>query len=154
MGPQVIASVVKRFDRGVEYAVADYAQRRLTSGRDITLNIGNDAVSLVGISPQVAPSIRARLEHIISTMRARLRQAIGLACSAEGKDPIHLATARPNTASTESRTRVTAPFLRACASPALRAMGFRMRKSIKIAPASNSTSPRGSHPGGQGFESP
>ena len=70
MGAQVIASVVKRFDSGVEYAIADYAHHRLTTGRDITLDIGNDAVSLVGISPQVAPSTRARLEHIITTMRA------------------------------------------------------------------------------------
>ena len=70
MGPQVIASVVKRFDSAVEYSVALYVQHRLASGHDITLNLGNDAVGLVAISPRVAPSVRARIEHVISVMRA------------------------------------------------------------------------------------
>jgi basic membrane protein A len=71
MGPQVIASVVKRFDSAIEYSIALYLEHRLVSGHDITLNLGNEAVSLVGISPQVPPSVRARIEHVISVMRAR-----------------------------------------------------------------------------------
>jgi len=44
--------------------------RRPLSGQDITLNLGNEAVSLVGIGPQVPPSVRARVEQVISVMRA------------------------------------------------------------------------------------
>jgi basic membrane protein A len=70
VGPQVIASVVKRFDSAIEYAIAQYLQHRLASGHDITLNLGNEAVSLVGISSNVSASVRSRVEHVISVMRA------------------------------------------------------------------------------------
>jgi DNA-binding SARP family transcriptional activator/basic membrane lipoprotein Med (substrate-binding protein (PBP1-ABC) superfamily) len=70
LGPQVIGSVVKRFDSAIQYAIGLYLRHRLASGHDITLNLGNDAVSLVGVSPQVPASVRARIEHVISVLRA------------------------------------------------------------------------------------
>jgi basic membrane protein A and related proteins len=72
LGPQVIGSVVNRFDLAVEDVVQLASSHELRPGRDIPLNLGNDGIDLVGISDQrVPPRIRANLARVINTMRAR-----------------------------------------------------------------------------------
>ncbi|MGN6168725.1 MAG: BTAD domain-containing putative transcriptional regulator [Solirubrobacteraceae bacterium] len=69
MGPQVIGSVVKRFDSAVELAVQLEVNHELRPGRNYTLNLGNDGVGLVGIGPQVPTEVQRKLERVITTLK-------------------------------------------------------------------------------------
>jgi DNA-binding SARP family transcriptional activator len=69
LGPQILASAVKRFDRATEVAVALFARGELPPG-DIHLNLANDSIGLVGISDRVPAPVRTRLETIASRLRA------------------------------------------------------------------------------------
>jgi len=71
LGPQILASAVKRMDRATELAVTLFARGRLPAGRDLKLNLANDAAGLVGISDRVPQQARARLEAIAERLRAR-----------------------------------------------------------------------------------
>lgn len=71
LGPQILASAVKRTDRATELAVTLFARGELPGGRDIKLNLANDALGLVGISDRVPPQTRTRLETIAERLRAR-----------------------------------------------------------------------------------
>jgi basic membrane protein A and related proteins len=71
LGPQILASAVKRVDRATELAVTLYARGELPRGRDIKLNLANDALGLVGLSDRVPPQTRTRLEAIAERLRAR-----------------------------------------------------------------------------------
>jgi DNA-binding SARP family transcriptional activator/basic membrane lipoprotein Med (substrate-binding protein (PBP1-ABC) superfamily) len=71
LGPQVIGSVIKRFDLAVEDVVQLASSHKLRPGTDIPLNLGNDGIDVIGISDQqVPPRIRAKLARVINTMRA------------------------------------------------------------------------------------
>jgi len=70
LGPQILASAVKRMDRATELAVTLFARGRLPAGRDLKLNLANDAAGLVGISDRVPQQARARLEAIAERLRA------------------------------------------------------------------------------------
>ena len=71
LGPQVIGSVVKRFDSAVDLAIQLDASHELHAGRDYTLNLGNQGVDLVSLSPLVPNSVRIKLDHVITQMTAR-----------------------------------------------------------------------------------
>ena len=68
-GPQVIGSVVKRFSAAVEQAVQLQINGQLHPGRDLSLNLGNGGVDVVGLN-DVPASVRGRLEHVILRMTA------------------------------------------------------------------------------------
>jgi basic membrane protein A len=71
LGPQILASAVKRFDRATEAMVAYAVQGKLPRGGNVTLNLGNDAIGLVGISDRVPGSVRRKLEQVAAKLRAR-----------------------------------------------------------------------------------
>ena len=70
LGPQILASAVKRFDRATEAVVALAVDGKLPRGGNVTLNLANDAVGLVGISNQVPESTRRKLEAVAAKLRA------------------------------------------------------------------------------------
>src|SRR5262249_11994529 len=71
LGPQVIGSVVKRFDNAVGLAVQLGSSHDLHPGRDYMLNVGNQGVALVGLGPLVPTAVRTKLLHVITAMTAR-----------------------------------------------------------------------------------
>ena len=71
LGPRILASAVKRFDRATEAVVAYAVQGKLPNAGNVTLNLANDAVGLVGISNQVPESNRRKLEAVAARLRAR-----------------------------------------------------------------------------------
>jgi basic membrane protein A len=71
LGPQVIGSVVKRFDSAVELSVQLAVHHDLRGGRDTVLNLGNDGVDVVSLGVQVPAGVRTRLEGVITALRAR-----------------------------------------------------------------------------------
>ena len=77
LGPQILASAVKRLDRATELGVALFARGALPRGGDLKLNLANDAIGLVGISDRVPPGVRARLERVAARLRARDTRAGG-----------------------------------------------------------------------------
>jgi DNA-binding SARP family transcriptional activator/basic membrane lipoprotein Med (substrate-binding protein (PBP1-ABC) superfamily) len=71
LGPQILASAVKRIDRATALAVSLFANGTLPPGGNLRLNLGNDALGLVGISDRVPERVRARLEAVAARLRAR-----------------------------------------------------------------------------------
>ncbi len=71
LGPQVIGSVVKRFDSAVELSVQLAVHHDLRAGRDTVLNLGNDGVDAVSLGSQVPAGVRTKLERVITALRAR-----------------------------------------------------------------------------------
>ncbi len=71
LGPQVIGSVVKRFDSAVELSVQLAVHHDLRVGRDTVLNLGNDGVDVVSVGSQVPAGVRTKLEGVITALRAR-----------------------------------------------------------------------------------
>jgi basic membrane lipoprotein Med (substrate-binding protein (PBP1-ABC) superfamily) len=61
LGPHILASTVKRFDRAVELVVQWYEQGTLPKGEDIVLGIDDDAVGIVGLSPKIPAVIREKM---------------------------------------------------------------------------------------------
>jgi len=70
LGPHILASAVKRFDRVVELSVSWYLEGRLPPGEDIELGLADDAVAIVAISPEVPPEIRSKLAQEAARLRA------------------------------------------------------------------------------------
>ena len=70
LGPQILASAVKRIDRAVEAIVALAVNGELPRGGNVILNLSNDAVGLVGISDRVPDSARRKLEAVAAELRA------------------------------------------------------------------------------------
>ncbi len=71
LGPHILASATKRYDRLVELTVSWYLEGRLPPGEDIELGLTDDAVALVGISPDVPPAIRSKLAREVARLRAQ-----------------------------------------------------------------------------------
>jgi DNA-binding SARP family transcriptional activator len=70
LGPQILASAVKRFDRSTEAIVALAVNDELPRGGNVILNLANDSVGLVGISGRVPDAARRKLETVASELRA------------------------------------------------------------------------------------
>jgi basic membrane lipoprotein Med (substrate-binding protein (PBP1-ABC) superfamily)/DNA-binding SARP family transcriptional activator len=70
LGPHILASATKRFDRLVELSVSWYLEGRLPRGEDVPLGLADDAVALVGISPEVPPEIRSKVAQEAARLRA------------------------------------------------------------------------------------
>lgn len=71
LGPQILASVVKRFDRATQIAVERFASGLLPGGQDLQLDLASGNIGLVGISPLVPPAIRAKVAALDTRLRAR-----------------------------------------------------------------------------------
>jgi basic membrane protein A len=73
LGPHILASATKRFDRLVELSVSLYLEGRLPPGEDVDLGLADDAVGLVGINPEVPSDIRKRVEDEAARLRSQER---------------------------------------------------------------------------------
>jgi basic membrane lipoprotein Med (substrate-binding protein (PBP1-ABC) superfamily)/DNA-binding SARP family transcriptional activator len=71
VGPQVIASVVKRKDLVTEFAIRLFARGLLPRGRDIPINLVSGFIGLEGITESVPPSVSAKVEAVAAKLRAR-----------------------------------------------------------------------------------
>ena len=69
LGPHILASATKRFDRLVELSVSWYLEGRLPPGEDVELGLTEDAVAIVGISPEVPPDIRRKVAQEATRLR-------------------------------------------------------------------------------------
>jgi basic membrane lipoprotein Med (substrate-binding protein (PBP1-ABC) superfamily) len=71
LGPQILASVVKRFDRATQLAVKLFATGQLPGGQDLQLDLASGNIGLVGISARVPPTVRAKVEALAAKLLAR-----------------------------------------------------------------------------------
>jgi basic membrane protein A len=71
LGPHILASATKRYDHLVELAVSAFLEGRLPPGGDIELGLADDAVAIVGISPDVPPEIRRKVAQEAARLRAQ-----------------------------------------------------------------------------------
>jgi DNA-binding SARP family transcriptional activator/basic membrane lipoprotein Med (substrate-binding protein (PBP1-ABC) superfamily) len=67
---QILASVVKHFDRATQLAVTLFASGRLPHGRDIPLDLSSGSIGLVGINVRVPQRVRAKVEAVAAKLRA------------------------------------------------------------------------------------
>lgn len=70
LGPNILASAVKRFDRETEAVIALDVDGKLPPAANITLNLANDSLGLVGISDRVPDAARRKLEAVAAKLRA------------------------------------------------------------------------------------
>jgi DNA-binding SARP family transcriptional activator/basic membrane lipoprotein Med (substrate-binding protein (PBP1-ABC) superfamily) len=70
LGPHILASATKRFDRLVELSVSWYLEERLPPGEDVELGLTEDAVAIVGISPEVPDDIRRKVAREAARLRS------------------------------------------------------------------------------------
>ena len=71
LGSHILASASTRYDRLVELSVSWYLEGRLPPGGDVKLGLVDDAVALVGISPDVPAPIRAKVAKEAARLRAQ-----------------------------------------------------------------------------------
>lgn len=71
LGPQILGSVVERFDRATRFAVALFAAGKLPGGQDLPLDLGSGSVGLVGINSRVPRVVRERLSALAAKLHAR-----------------------------------------------------------------------------------
>jgi DNA-binding SARP family transcriptional activator/basic membrane lipoprotein Med (substrate-binding protein (PBP1-ABC) superfamily) len=70
LNSQILASVVKHFDRATQLAVTLFASRRLPGGRDLQFDLSSGSIGLVGINSRVPQTVRAKLEAVEAKLRA------------------------------------------------------------------------------------
>jgi basic membrane lipoprotein Med (substrate-binding protein (PBP1-ABC) superfamily)/DNA-binding SARP family transcriptional activator len=70
LGAHILASATKRFDRLVELSISWYLEGRLPAGEDVQLGLGDDAVAIVGISPDVPSEVRRKVAQEAARLRA------------------------------------------------------------------------------------
>lgn len=70
LGPHILASASQRYGRLVDLSVSWYLEGRLPPGGDVELGLVDDAVALVGISPDVPGEIRAKVAQETARLRA------------------------------------------------------------------------------------
>jgi basic membrane protein A len=70
LNSQILASVVKHFDRATQLAVTLFASGRLPGGRDIQLDLSSGSIGLVGINSRVPQAVRAKVEAVEAKLRA------------------------------------------------------------------------------------
>jgi DNA-binding SARP family transcriptional activator/basic membrane lipoprotein Med (substrate-binding protein (PBP1-ABC) superfamily) len=68
---QILASVVKHFDRATQQAVTLFAAGRLPGGRDLLLDLSSGSIGLEGINERVPKAVSAKVEKIAASLRAR-----------------------------------------------------------------------------------
>jgi DNA-binding SARP family transcriptional activator/basic membrane lipoprotein Med (substrate-binding protein (PBP1-ABC) superfamily) len=71
LGPHILASATKRFDRLVELSVSWYLEGRLRAGEDGELGLTEDAVAIVGISSEVPDDIRRKVAQQAARLRGK-----------------------------------------------------------------------------------
>jgi len=76
LGPQVLASTVKRFDRGIVVAAQLLTEGALPRGRDLVLGLRQGAVGIVGINPDVPAAVRARLADAVARLTKNPRTGV------------------------------------------------------------------------------
>ena len=69
LGSHILVSTVKRIDHAVELAVRWFLQGSLPKG-DVLLGLDDDAVGIVGLSPEVPPDIRRKVATVAASLRA------------------------------------------------------------------------------------
>jgi basic membrane protein A and related proteins len=69
LGPQVLASVVKRRDQAVQLGIMEFASRQLPSGQDLQLDLASGNIGLVHINGEVPATVRARFEKVDAKLR-------------------------------------------------------------------------------------
>lgn len=74
LGPHILASAVKRLDRGPELAIKLFLDGALPGGRTMVLDLSSDSVGLVGISSRVSAPIRQELLQVAASLRRRDQQ--------------------------------------------------------------------------------
>ncbi|HEU5214066.1 MAG TPA: BMP family ABC transporter substrate-binding protein, partial [Gaiellaceae bacterium] len=67
---QVLASVVKHFDRATQLAVTLFATGRLPGGQDLRLDLSSGGIGLVGINSRVPQGVRVKVEAVAAQLRA------------------------------------------------------------------------------------
>jgi basic membrane protein A and related proteins len=70
LGPHVLVSVIKRFDRATMLAVRWFAQGRLPRGKTVVFDLRTNGVGIDGISPTVPKAIRERVADLSARIRA------------------------------------------------------------------------------------
>ena len=70
LGPHILASTIKRFDRAVLASVGWYLEDALPPDREVTLALDDDAVGLA-ISGQVPPPVRRQFALVATELRRR-----------------------------------------------------------------------------------
>jgi basic membrane protein A len=71
LGPQILGSVVKQFERANQLAVTLFAYGQLPGGKDLRLDLASDGIGLVVSSDRVPPTVRAKVEKVAAKLRAR-----------------------------------------------------------------------------------
>jgi basic membrane lipoprotein Med (substrate-binding protein (PBP1-ABC) superfamily)/class 3 adenylate cyclase len=69
LGPHILASVVKRFDRVIELVVRRFLEGELPAGKTVELGMREDAVGIVGINDAVSADIRKKLSRQVAFVR-------------------------------------------------------------------------------------
>jgi basic membrane lipoprotein Med (substrate-binding protein (PBP1-ABC) superfamily) len=70
LGPHILASTYKAWAASVELLISRYLQGTLPAGEDLLLGLDDEAVGLVGISPDVPQTVRSRLAREAASLRA------------------------------------------------------------------------------------
>jgi basic membrane protein A len=71
LGPHILASATLRYDRLVEVSVGWFLEGRLPPGENVALGLAEDAVALVGLSPDVPAAIRKKVAQEAARLRAQ-----------------------------------------------------------------------------------
>jgi basic membrane lipoprotein Med (substrate-binding protein (PBP1-ABC) superfamily)/DNA-binding SARP family transcriptional activator len=74
LGPHILASTVKRYDRAVLLAIRGFVQGTLPAGHDVEMGLDDEAVGITGISADVPAAIRKKLAGVAAALRAREHQ--------------------------------------------------------------------------------
>ena len=69
LGAHVLASTEKQFDEAVLLAVRAFVQGTLAADEDIVLGLADDAVGIIGISPQVPDAIRLKVAQAAEALQ-------------------------------------------------------------------------------------
>ena len=69
LGPTMLASVVKRFDRATQLAVELFASGQLPRGRDIQLDLSSGTIGLTGINSAAVPdAVQRKVTALAATL--------------------------------------------------------------------------------------
>jgi basic membrane protein A and related proteins len=70
LGPHILVSVVKRYDRATFLTVKWFKEGRLPRGETIRFGLTTNGVGIAGISPAVSASIRSKVADVAAEIRA------------------------------------------------------------------------------------
>jgi basic membrane protein A and related proteins len=69
LGPHILASAVKRFDRAALLAIRSLVEGTLPAGGTVGLGLGDDAVGLAGLSDRVPASVKKAVAALADRLR-------------------------------------------------------------------------------------